>query len=90
MSLPYQTKESFMHQRKKVEKLCIERFGKKHEYKYNSITKRKTDNHGNWEFISYSYQVAFRYEKDLVVFLLAACHLSDAPKENDWIHRILR
>jgi hypothetical protein len=89
MSLLYVTKESFSKNKVKVRTLCIEYFGEMHEQIVNRVTGRKTDNHGNWEFQLY-YKVAFRYEKDLMLFLLMASHLADPPPKEDWIHTIFR
>lgn len=90
MTFKYTTNETFSIHYNKILALCTEKFGPEHSVTNNPITNRKIDNHGNWKVVLYSYRVSFRYEKDLMMFLLMASHLTDSSTGNTWIKRILR
>lgn len=81
MSFRYFTSVSFVRNWRQVRELCINQFGAEHKNTYDPITRRYTDNHGNWSLSdqkdSRNFRVYFRYEKDLVWFMLQAGHLAD-------------
>lgn len=79
MSFPFVTQAQFIYNSQDIRKLCIDRFGKKHEAKYSKKTGQKMDNHGNWEFTP-DAKVSFRYERDFILFMLLASHLADPPR----------
>lgn len=87
MSLKYKTNDTFITHRMKVIELCTARFGIEHGVRYNPTTDTQIDNHGNWETDLYTYRITFRYEKDLIMFLLMASHLADPPKQRNWWQR---
>jgi hypothetical protein len=69
---------SFTRQRDTISKLLELHFGPEHKQTYNPHSKRKMDNHGDWQF-GWDGKVKLRYKKHLVWFLLMAGQYADPP-----------
>ncbi len=82
VSWHYKTEGTYIANRIKVMELCEKQFGQEHSRTYNNITQKYKDNHGNWKYVK--GQLKFRYQKDMMWFLLQAAGLEDPPKAGRW------
>jgi hypothetical protein len=67
----------YMLQNKKVREFLLANFGPEFKTKTNTLTKKSTNNHGNWK-MDYFGNVSLRYKKDITWFTLYATSLKDA------------
>ena len=74
---------TFRIHRDEVRALCEQHFGPEHTQKFNPVTKRKMDNHGNW-MMTFSAKLQLRYKRDVTWFMLMASHLMDPPAMKQW------
>lgn len=80
---------TFFRKAKEVRVVCGKNFGPEHEVKRNRTTGRIRDNHGNWE-LTQNGTLRFRYEKDLLWFLMIAVEYQDVPYKSfdEWLRSI--
>ena len=84
MSVTWHTVDgTFRIHREEIITLCEKHFGPEHDRKYNPLSGKFRDNHGNWQ-MTFETRVLLRYKRDVTWFLLRAGHLVDPPPMTRW------